>query len=208
MTDSNGEDRAKSTKVGRVIETYDLHGLGDELERRWTEPDGERDSLRTLADVFNRRVLEAAMEAAGMDPLDGEIENVYRLLTDEDVTAGTRTETEGRLRQENVAVDELNGDFVTYQAIRSYLQDVREASYSRDDVDDVAAARSSFERLIGRTTAVIERRLDQFRNSGSLTLGRFRVRTTVTVYCEECETQYDVAALLTRGGCACSPPEE
>lgn len=200
MTDGTSPRR---TKVVRLFDKYDLHGVGDELERRWTGQDGERDSLRTLADAFNRQLLETAMLGAGMDPLDGEVENIYRLLTDDDVSSGTKTETETRLRQQGVDVNELRKDFVTYQAIRTYLKDVRDASYEPDTSDGVEKAQSSFDRLIGRTTSVVEQTVGQLRKNDSLRLGKFRIQTTVTVYCEDCDTQYQAATLLERGGCDC-----
>lgn len=205
MTESNSTsvNASSNTKVARLIEKYGFDGLGSELERRWTRRDGERDSLRTLAALFNRRLLGQAMEDAGADPLEGEVENVYRLLTDEDVTSGTRTETETRLRQQGIDVDELRDDFVTYQAIRTYLREIRGAEYSREETDSVETARSAFERIMGRTTAVVEQKLQSLASANKLTLGTPRVRTTVSVYCEDCETQYDVTTLLGRGGCDC-----
>lgn len=202
-SNSTSIEGSPNTKVARLIEKYGFDDLGDEIERRWTGRDVERDSLRTLADLLNQRVLRRAMEDAGRDPLEGEVENVYELLTGEDVTRGTRTETETRLRQQGIDVDELRGDFVTYQAIRTYLREVRGAEYSREETDRIETARSSFERLIGRTTAVVDRKLRSLASSGELTLGSPRVRTTVSIYCEECETQYEVSSLLARGGCDC-----
>ncbi|MFH5801741.1 rod-determining factor RdfA [Haladaptatus sp. CMAA 1911] len=210
MTNSNSSNRpvARRTKVVRLIEEYDLDDIGDELEQRWTGRDVERDSLRTLAAVFNQRLLGVSMMEAGMDPLEGEVENVYRLLTDDEVSSGTRTETETRLRQEGVDMEVLRSDFVTYQAIRTYLKDVREATYSKDVSGSREKARSSFDRLIGRTTAVVERKLSQLKGNDLLSLGDFYVQTTVSVYCDDCETQYEVTSLLQRGGCACSTTGE
>lgn len=198
MTDgSPGRD----SKVATLIEEYGLEGLGAELERRWTGAEGERDGLRTLAVAFNRRLLEAAMAEAGMEPLEGEAANLYRLLTGDAATSGTRTETEARLRREGVDVDGLREAFVSYQAVRTYLTGVRGASYEPSD-GGTAAARESVEKLVGRTTAVVRRRLEQLRGEG-LTLGSFRVRTAVTVYCEDCRTRYRAGELLRRGGCDC-----
>ena len=207
MTDSDAADRTgapKQTKVGRLIAEYDLGDIGVELEQRWTGEDHERDSLRTLADVFNRRLLTRAMTDAGMDLLDGEVENVYRLLTDNEVSSGTRTETEARLQREGIDVEALENDFVTYQAIRTYLKDVRDASYEQDDRGGIETVRSTFDRLIGRTTAVVEQKLQQLQSKDAFSLGTFRVQTANTVYCEDCETQYEVTTLLRRGGCDCT----
>jgi hypothetical protein len=208
MSDSDSSDSSEATrqtKVEGLITKYRLEGIGDELERRWTGQDGNRDSLRTLANVFNRRILAQAMADRGMDVIDGEVENYYRLLTDEDISDGIKTETEMRLQQEEIDVEVLRKDFVTYQAIRTFLQDVRGASYSEENTTtSIESVRTSFDRLIGRTTAVVEQKLRQFRSSGQLTLGSFQVRTSVAIYCEDCETQYDVTTLLDQGGCDCS----
>ncbi|WP_336345926.1 rod-determining factor RdfA [Halalkalicoccus ordinarius] len=200
---SSSADESPTTKVARLLQKYGFDGLGDEIERRWTGQTGKRDSLRTLADLFNQRILQQAMENNGMQPLEGEVENVYELLTGDDVTSGTRTETETRLRQRGIDIEELRGDFVTYQAIRTYLKGVRGVEYNPEETDSVETARASFDRLVGRTTAVVEQKLRSLASTGKLTLGAPRVRTTVSVYCEECETQYDVTALLARGGCDC-----
>lgn len=210
MADSDSSElpeTPRQTKVERLITEYGLDGIGDELERRWTGQGGNRDSLRTLADVFNRRILAQAMTDRGVDTIDGEVENYYRLLTDEDISKGTKTETEMRLQQAEIDTEALRKDFVTYQAIRTFLQDVRGASYSSGDTtSSIESVRTSFDRLIGRTTAVVEQKLRQFRSSGQLTLGSFQVRASVAVYCEDCETQYDVTTLLDRGGCDCENP--
>lgn len=198
----------RKTKVGRLLEQYDFDDFGAELERRWTGEAGERESLRTLADAFNKRILEEKMVRAGMKPLDGEVSNIYRLLTDEDISSGTKVETEARFRQHDIDIDELQKDFVTYQAIRTYLKDVRDASYSDEDTDSVATARSSFDKLIGRTTAVVREKFQQLSDAGHVDLGSFQVQTTVNVYCEDCGRQYEARELLKRGGCECAPTEK
>lgn len=200
---SSSADESPTTKVARLLQKYGFDDLGDEIERRWTGQTGKRDSLRTLADLFNQRILQQAMENNGMQPLEGEVENVYELLTSDDVTSGTRTETETRLRQRGIDIKELRRDFVTYQAIRTYLKEVRGAEYDPEETDSVETTRTSVDRLIGRTTVVVEQKLQSLASAGKLTLGTPRIRTTVSVYCEECETQYDVTTLLTRGGCDC-----
>lgn len=79
-------------KVSRVINEHKLTELGEELERRWIGVDDERQSLRKLADYFNCRVLEAALENVGEKPIDGEIENHYHLLMSDNMSASARTQ--------------------------------------------------------------------------------------------------------------------
>jgi len=121
--------RGRRRKVARLIDEYNLQGIGEELERLWTADDDRR-SLRSLADLFNRRLLKISLEEAGVTSLDGEVENAYRLLDDDDVSGADRTRARRRLEREGVDVDTLQEDFVTYQAVRTYLKNYRGAEYN------------------------------------------------------------------------------
>ncbi|MWG33455.1 rod-determining factor RdfA [Halomarina oriensis] len=209
MTDSEGsaepDDARPSSKVARLIEEYGLdESFGAYLEAQWTS-DEDRMSLRSLADTFNRRLLEVAMNEAGRSVVDGEVENLYRLLTDGDVSSGVRTEAQARLERAGVDVDELQRDFVTYQAIRSYLTKYREATYESTPTDRVQKVRGTIERLQSRTQSVTTQSLQQLRDTDRITLGTFRIFVDVDVLCEECGAQYGVVELLGRGGCDCEP---
>ncbi|UPM42976.1 rod-determining factor RdfA [Halocatena salina] len=202
-SDSSTSKRAERTKVGRLIAEYDLTEVGAELERRWTKPSGERDGLRTLADVFNRRLLTRAMSDVGLNPLDGEADNYYRLLTD-DVGRSRKIEAQRRLEGAGIDVEELRTHFVTYQAIRTYLTEVRGASYDATDTQiSVETTQNSLGRLVGRTTTVVKQKLTQLRAADRIVLGPFHVQASITVYCEACETRHSLTELLARGGCNC-----
>lgn len=193
-------------KVCRVIEKYDLHPLGVELEQRWTADGDERSSLRDLATDINRQLLANAMSEAGMQPLDGEVENIYRLLTADDVNEGDRTRTRRRLERDGVDVAPLRDDFVTYQAVRTYLQDHRDAEYSRPERDRTEDSADQIQRLRGRIATVTESNLDRLSDADEITLGEFRTLVDVTILCEVCGSKDDVADLLKRGGCGCADP--
>jgi hypothetical protein len=201
----NERNRRPSSKVARLIETYDLGtAFGAELEARWTADGPRRKSLRDLATLFNHRLLEAALADAGTSTVDGEVANLYRLLTDEDVSSGMRMEARARLERDGVDVDELESDFVTYQAIRTYLANYRGAEYDgTTDGDRVDRTVETVQRLRSRIVTVVEESLDRLRAAGRLTLGEFRLFVDVTVLCTECDTQYRVVELLKRGGCDC-----
>lgn len=203
--DADGQSRRIESKVARLIEEYGLgQQFGDQLEARWTADGDERDSLRTLADRFNRRLLEAAAADAGLSTVDGESANLYRLLTDDDVSRGNRTEARRRLEQAGVDVDQLEGDFVSYQAIRSYLTEYRNAEYT-DEREQARPDRvvQTLQRLTERVRSVADRSLTQLRDTGRLTLGEFRLFVDVSVLCEDCGSQYSVVELIRRGGCDC-----
>lgn len=198
-------DDEPTTKVGRLVERYDLgEEFGDRLEAAWLGEGLERRSLRDLADLFNRELLAAAMDEAGMSTLDGEVENIYRLLTDDDVSSGMQTDARRRLDRNGIDVESLERDFVSYQAIRTYLKNVRNAEYDDSaDTDRVENVAESVRRLRSRTVSVAEGNLDQLRNADDLALGESRVFVDISVLCEECGGQYSFDELLERGGCDC-----
>lgn len=206
MTDSGASADSSSgrrTKVARLLGEYDLEDLGPELERRWTSEGDDRLSLRDLADYFNQHILDAAMAESGLQPLSGEVENTYRLLTDDEVSTADRMRTERRLERDGLDVDSLRSDFVTYQAIRTYLKDHRGAEHTTDDRDRTVVETENIQQLRGRTVTVTAGKLEQLENGDHIDLGDFRVLVDINVLCEECGAQYDVETLLDRGGCDC-----
>lgn len=193
----------RRSKVRRLIDEYDLQGIGAELEESWTA-DEERKSLRELADYLNHQLLESTLDSAGIQYLDGEIKNTYRLLTDDDISSADRTRVRRHLERDGVDVDTLKKDFVTYQAIRTYLKDCRGAEYTPNNTDPLDREATNIKQLRGRMSAVAEGKLQQLRDSAQLDLGKFRTLAEIQVICEDCHTQYDAVELLERGGCNCT----
>ncbi len=194
--------RGRPSKVIRLLEEYELDGFGDELERRWTATE-DRYSLRQLARLFNERLLEAALRQADSQPLDGEAENLYRLLTADEVSSADRTRARRQLERAGVDSEQLERDFVTYQAIRTYLKSHRNAEYTPDETDPLDRETTNLQQLRGRTVSVTEGKLRQLADSDALELGEFRTIVDIQVVCEDCNTQYDVVELLERGRCDC-----
>jgi hypothetical protein len=194
--------RGRRSKVARLIQEYGMDSLGAELERLWTAEENRR-SLRDLASYFNRRLLEQALEEADVHPLDGEVENTYRLLTDED-SGADQTRIRRRLERDGIDIDAVEDDFVTYQAIRTYLQKHRGAEYTPDETDPIEREIANIQQLRGRVDSVTDGKLRQLRDSGQLDIGEFRTLVDVRVVCEDCNTQFDVIELLERGHCDCS----
>ncbi|XVH31638.1 rod-determining factor RdfA [Haloferacaceae archaeon DSL9] len=195
-----------ATKVRRVLDKYDLENFGDELAARWTGDGYERESLRALSDRFNQQVLAARLRNAGQSPLDGEVENTYRLLTDDDVSAGMQTQAQRRLERDGIDVDELRRDFASHQAIHTYLtkdRDVTPPNQQLSAAERLERDRETIQRLESRLEAVADNTLDRLRSTDQLSLGQFSVLVDVRVLCEDCGEQYDVSELLDAGQCAC-----
>lgn len=203
MTDSS--DDRPSSKVARLLADHDLEGFGDELEARWTGEGAERMSLRDLADLFNRRLVESVLREAELSTLERDVEETYEALVGDDVSPGVQTDTRTRLRRNGVDVEELESEFVTYQAIRSYLQSWRDVEYQeQSDAEKLKKDRETIERLSNRTLSVTEDRLEKLRETERLDLAEFSVFLDLRVLCQGCGTQYDVSELLDRGGCGCT----
>ncbi len=183
------------SKVARLIDTYGLTGMGERLEARWTDDD-DRMSLRELADHFNRRLLAAAMDDARMRPVDGEVENTYRLLTASDVDAGNRTTARRRLEREGVDVEQLERDFVSHQAVYTYLTGERGAESPDRGSDPLESSRETLQKLRSRTVAVTENTLDRLKRADYMGNGDYDVLVDIRVVDRDTGRQEDVLSLL------------
>jgi predicted transcriptional regulator len=203
--DDNSESEKINSKVARLINRYGFgEELGERLEELWTADGNKQESLRSLADRFNRRLLESAINEEGMSVVEGEVDNLYRLLTNDGVSSGNRTEARRRLKQNGVDIEQLEQDFVTYQAIRSYLKEYRGATYERNSsTTRVEKIVETIQRLKSRTRSVADNSLDQRKKSGKISIGEHRLFVEITVLCEDCNTQYGLVELLKNGSCDC-----
>ncbi|MFB6109701.1 MAG: rod-determining factor RdfA [Halodesulfurarchaeum sp.] len=202
MSEDGGSGPGRPSKVARLIEEYGLEGLGAELERAWTAPVNERKSLRELAALVNRRVVEAALADTGDRPLQGEIETVTEALTG-GTGGATERDVRGRLDQRGVDPESLQRDLVSHQAVKTYLTSVRGVEYESPNREPIRATRERIQGLRGRLQTVTADQLTGLAERGAITLGESRVLVQVQVYCEDCGRQFDVEDLLDRGGCDC-----
>lgn len=201
----DGPAHRRQSKVERIIEAYDLDGLGRELEDRWTGRGTAQQSLRELADFVNERLLASAMDGADATPLGGEVDTVYEQLTGEEVSEGTRTQTRLRLERTGVDVDRLLDDFVSHQAIYTYLTERRDVEYPSDGSGDDSVEKEveKIQRLRSRTVAVIEDAVERMRKTDQVDVGDFDVLLDVRILCENCGTYHGVDELVDNGGCGC-----
>lgn len=195
--------RGRPIKVARLTTEYGLEDIGEKMSQRWTAEE-DRWSLRELADYFNQAILRSALEEEGEQLLDGEIENIYRLLTDSDVSQGDRNRVQRRLERAGLNVADVLEDFVSYQAIRTYLTEHQGAEYTPSGTDPLERESENINQLRGRVDSVTRGKLEQLRTSGDLTIGEFRTLVDVRVVCEDCNNQYDIVELLEDGGCECA----
>lgn len=186
--------------------SYDLAATNQSLVERWRGEGRERMSLRELATFFNERLLDAALESAGATRIDGEVENLYRVLTADDVSRGVRTQARRRLEAEGVPVATVEDHFVSHQTIHTHLTECLGVSRDEPSKDPSERRRTDRDRIRAlqrRTEVVTTDALDRLRQSDALALDEFDVFVDVTVLCDECGTQTDIGQLLDRGGCRC-----
>lgn len=200
MSGGNG----RRTKIERLLDVYDLEGWGERLESSWLGEHEERESLRELAAKFNVALLDARLQEAGETATQADLESTYRTLTGDDVARSDTVRKRRELQRAGIDVDDLLADFVTHQAVHTYLTRVRGADLDRDGGDDrVERKRETIQRLVGRTAAVTESGIEQLATAGVLTGGDYEALVTVSVVCSDCGTDYTVAELLDAGGCDC-----
>lgn len=203
MTTAAGRDETRC-KVGRLIESYGLDGEGDRLERRWLGDGVERTSLRTLADEFNRELLATALDDAGLNPVDADLETTYRVLTDDSESEGARTQKRLELSREGVDVERLVADFVSHQAVHTYLREYRGVERRENaDADQLQNDVETLRRLQSRAESVTADAVERSANTDRIDVGDVDVLVNVRVFCQDCGADYDAEALLRRGGCDC-----
>ncbi|MCG1003196.1 MULTISPECIES: rod-determining factor RdfA [Halobacterium] len=200
------ESSRPNSKVARVIEAYDIGGMGEQLEVAWTGEHGERTSLRDLADEFNRAVLDEAIRRSDGAVPETDVQSAYQTLTGDDVSSADRMRKQRELEAMGVDVDDVQSDFVTHQAVHTYLTEYREAELP-DQSGDPDQKADVIERLQGRTTAVTESTIESLTGSGDLSDHDYDVIVDVRVICGDCGTGYAAGELLRQGGCDCDAPE-
>jgi len=197
----SNESRKRGTKVARLIEKYELSGRGAELEAAWIGDDGERTSLRDLADEFNETILRSVLKENGISLSNFEVAGTYEALRHESGSDETRARR--RLEREGVDVEELTGDFVTHQSVHTYLTDERNASLPDQGEDAVERRTETIEKLEGRTAVVTETSIESTLPDEELDRVDYDVIVDVQVVCSACGSTYDAGELLRQGGCDC-----
>jgi hypothetical protein len=182
--ESRNTEQAPSCKIDRTAAAYDLPLEAERLGEYWTRED-DRYSLRELAVYFNYQLLRATMKQNGSNPLDGEVESTYRLLTDEDVSHGMRTQARNRLQKHDIDVEQLQADFISYQTGRCHLKNCldvgREPTDTNDDPAENAAQRIAAVQHC--TAAVTETTLSQLHAAGDIDVSLISLSLVPSVRC-------------------------
>ncbi|REA03803.1 hypothetical protein DEQ92_11895 [Haloferax sp. Atlit-6N] len=195
----------RGPKIERIADRYGLDGLGDDLVDAWLGEGRERRSLRELEGDVNKRLIRAALDQAGAHVLDGEAENFYRLLTSDDVTAGSRTDARNTLRERGVDIEQLESDIISYQSVYNYLK--RHRNVEREDDEDGQSATESglatIRKLRSRLRTVTIDVIDRLVKAEAVFIGTYEVEVDIRVTCTDCDTRMTPTTLLNSGHCDC-----
>lgn len=196
-------------KVQRIINRYGLDGMGQQLEDRWLGNNGEAESLRDLADELNLKILQSAVEAVGQVMITSELETMYEVLMGDSSSSADRTKVRRDLERAGIDVDRLENDFVTHQAIYTYLTKGRGVSKETETRDPIESSQETINRLRSRTELVTESEIERLSSRSAISIGTFDTLVTITVACQDCGTHLDVSTLLSEQSCQCdrAPPE-
>lgn len=187
-------------KVDHVGQKHDLQHLDDRIRRR---RENEDYSLRDLETYINARVLRAAMEQVDMDVLDGQAEDYYRRLADEDEGSLKRKEVRRHLKTAGVDVDDTADDFVCYQTVRKHLNECLDISTSEEYEPNLRESRNRIGALRTRVKSVVHSIVERLRKYDVLDIGEPDVMVTVKVRCSECSRIYSLVELFDSRGCGC-----
>ena len=204
MTNPDGRTKP-CCKVGTIAETFELSDLDATLRERWTAGE-DRSGVRELADYVNTRFLRSALQGGHEGTLEGEAENYYRLLTDDEVSRGVRTEARGRLRDRGVDVEALEERFVSHQTVYRHLTDCLGASRSPPSTDAATAVREgvgTVRALQRRTEAVTTSIFERLDRGGHVDVGELDVLVDVIVSCRACGQQFPLSQSLAGRSCRC-----
>lgn len=197
-------ERACGCKVGRIVDSRLTEDVHETLRNRWVGDGEDSQSVRELADYFNKLVLNQRLQEADVDTLDGEVDNMYRLVSG-DTSKGMETQVYRKLERNGIDVEALKDDFVSHQTIYRHLKNCLDAERdgSLTPEERVERERERIGRLQNKSEAVSEEALDRLRRNDIITLGTFDVIVNFRVACEDCGTHRELTDVIRNGGCNC-----
>jgi len=207
MSDSPGSNgnSTHSKKIPRLIEKYNLDGIGAELEQRWTKSEGNF-SIRDLADYFNKQILRKAMSSQGIDPLQHEVDTLYSTITDENRSSGEIVIIRERLERDGIDFDSLIDEFISHQTVYNYLTEDRDAVYKTDTTPEQRVSKSidHLQSLQNRTSATARTSINSLSDTDIVSIGEYDITTEIAVYCHDCGSRYSFTELLEGRRCECN----
>lgn len=198
-------EQGRKPKIERISEKYGIDDLGHELEERWLASGDDHMSLRELADYVNVKILKSTVNNEW--PRPQEFSHIYSVLTSNDISPEKFEELRKNLTMLGIDVDDIKADFVSHQAVHSYLRNYRNVEYEREqrsieeDLETVHRIRSQ---LINITGSIIKKhRLKNDFNGDT-----YDINVDIQIHCKECDYSSSVEQYLENKGCECQQSME
>lgn len=191
-----------SCKVGALITKYGFGDANADLVASWIGQEGDGESVRTLADRFNRRLLREEMRDANMDIVDGRVENLYELLTDDNRLKAVRMQARSSLEEHDIDAGQLENRFVSHQTLYRHLRNCLEAEKGRNALD-IEKERDRIHAMQNRAEAVVDDAVTRLGDGDELAINGFEILINFRITCENCGALHDVTDLIDAGGCDC-----
>jgi hypothetical protein len=186
----------------KIPEMAEKYGIEDyDIERLWTGPDSM--ALRDIAEQFNVKIVKGALANAG-EPEDEQPQYLLRVLTGDIGTDRTREVQERRLEAKGIDPDELREDFISYSAVRRYLQFLGASKDTDpDESEAIDNLKETANGLENRFRNVILDHIDRLNKRGFLSIRDPALIIDLKLYCQECEKELRLTEYIRRRECDC-----
>ena len=187
-------------KVGRIAHEDDIEEWTADLVSDWQ--DGT--SLRSLANRFNKRVIDVALDNAASTQSEWIREPIYDLFLGGTTDQSNEIEIRRELQRAELDVDGLKSDLISHQTLyRHFTQCLDESKdTSRSSSARLESARDTIFSLQRRTQQVTESTISNLRQAEIVDIGDSDVIVDIQVVCEKCGRSMDVETTLSEG-CDC-----
>lgn len=186
-------------KLGRTAKKYGLDHVDAEIKQR--KADGQGDSLRTLAAWVNTQVLQATLVEAEPYVDEEQADYFHKQLRAE--SRAEQANARATLAQWGIDVEAVEDDFVSYQTVRSHLNECLGLSTRgvKAGGRDPGKTLATLERLQGRMESVLGD-LETLIDQDKLDMGKPTnpaVRLSIT--CGRCGRECNPLNVIDRGEC-------
>ncbi|WP_254533751.1 rod-determining factor RdfA [Natrinema gelatinilyticum] len=192
-------------KVDRLMDRYELtvpsveyNSLDEYLVQRWTGVDGrESEGYKPLTRYFNKQVLNRVYEKNGRDTMAAHLDREYELIVGGD--AVERDELAADLSTDDLNIDEITDNFISWSTMRHHLKGCLEAEKG------ISSAKTEWERnsvdmAKDRTAEKAQSALSSLTSKGKLPEAeRATVDVQVKLSCPECSVRVPFEDAVERG---------
>jgi hypothetical protein len=205
-------------KIDRLIKQYELNEIEDALVAHWTREDEERrKSIRELTNWFNEKLIVAVLDeyTGGLIPSDYTVEEMTTRLRARDSDAAKYDNIPDRevtdivqwLQNNDVPVDDVIDDLVSYGTMYTYLKEIKGAVSPDAQPDQRSPKERQADVLEGirndltKQPERINSRLRTLRNHNQLPNTKPDIHVSVECNCPACGHAQPIATYIKQQGC-------